>query len=1122
MIEDVIKGSGGGGKGGGGSARTPVEAPDNLHNTSYAVILDLISNGPVYGPAHPDDPMRDIYLDGTPIQNADGSLNYTDVQVEYRTGTQDQSYIPGFPAASSVTNVGQEVRDDQSWTQLITNTSLSALRVTAFFPRLLKTIGSGSRTGDRVGTSVSYVIELSTDGGSFQEVTSQTVTGKTTTGYARTSRIELPEAQSGWTVRVRRTSANSTDSMIEDSMTLQSYAEVIDGKFRYPMSATNGTKVSADQFQSIPTRAFDWFGRLIRVPSNYDPESRTYTGTWDGTFKTEYSDNPAWVLYDMITSNLYGLGDRVDASMIDRYALYQIAVYCDETVSDGQGGTEPRFVCSAYMQGQADALKVLNDFASVFRGMSFWANGQVVAAADMPSDPVYVYNNANVIGGRFEYTGSDINTRKTVALVSYNDPDDFYRSKVETVYDRQGILRYGIRQMDVVAFGCASRSQAQRVGLYQLYTSRMETGGVAFEVGIDGIIPAPGKIIKIADYNRAGRAIGGRISSATIDSITIDRDVEFDATATLTIITPDGEAVERDISSISGRTVTVQSDFDEPPVEQSVWAVSSDDLSVQFARVVSISEKDAVTYSVNCVFHSPGKFDAIDNGVRVEDLPISVVPPRVQTAPDNIEIAEHYTYHQGTTRHYAEITWDAPTEESSLRYDVQWRRDNSDWVSMPRTGVKLAQIDDVYQGLYEVRVRAINALDVPSLWAYADPTALEGIVAEPPVVESLRTISEVMAITLEWSYPDTPNIISKVEIYSSADNNFNNATFLTEISYPAISYTLVGLSNSAEIWFWVRLIDKNGTQGAWYPDGAGELGIPSQDPAAILDYLEGEIGQGQLAPGLVDEISEDVSTGIIDEVIEDITGPLSGDTEVEGVWYAGDDSEDETYVGSVTVTSVINEGDYKLAREVSTLFAQIDNVSGVIQEFQEVVIDEFGVVAERTNTIASQIDDAEALIVETAETIATLEGDLEATWQVQTQVRQDGRVVQAGVGLGASIGADGQSRSEFIVMADTVAFINSIDGELHTPFVFDTQEDTAYLDTAFIADATIDFAKISDTIQSTNWNPTNKTGWQLKKNGDFTIYGNNGQGGYTLITNANIKVFDESDVMRVRMGYLLS
>ncbi|EOH0514153.1 host specificity protein J [Vibrio fluvialis] len=1053
-----VFGSGGGGKSG-GSSRTPVETPDSLHNISYAAILDVISNGEVYGPAHPSQPLRDIYLDGTPIQNEDGSLNFQSVESDYRVGTIDQEHIAGFPASVSVISVGAEITTSTPWTQQINGSELSAVRVSINVPQLLKTYDSGDNAGDRVGYKVEYAIDISSGGGAFENVITTSFNGKTVNGYTRTHRIELPSGNSFWTVRVRRITAESTSTTIQDAIYLDSYAEVIDGKFRHPMTALIGVKIDAEQFQSIPTRAYHWKGRIIRVPSNYDPETRTYSGVWDGTFKSAYSNNPAWVFYDMLTNNLYGLGEYISTTVPNRYALYQIGAYCDQMVDDGQGGLEPRFVCNCYIQSAQDALRVLNDLSSIFRGMAYWSDGQVVPVADMPTDPVYNYTNANVIDGKFEYAGSDLKTRKTVALVSWNDPSNFYKSKVEVVEDSDGIARYGIRKTEVIAFGCTSRGQAQRIGLYLLYTSRMETGTVAFSVGLDGIIPQPGSIIKIADRNRAGRQIGGRISQSGANFIITDREHPAKIGDTINVNLPSGANESKLVSGIDGRKITVDSDFSYEPSKQSVWSIDADDLVTQQARVISVSESDGIQYDVNCVFHHPGKFAAIDNGVRLDPLPVSVVPPRTQNAPTNIQIAQFNTFKQGTTRQNAEIAWDAP--EYAVQYDVQWKRDNGDWVSVTRTGTRTIQLSDIFAGEYIVRVRAINSLDVPSLWAYSSATQLDGIVGAPPAVTTLSATGQVMAITLEWSYPDTANIISQIEIRASLNNDFSASYPLTFAAYPATTFTVNGLGYGTEMWFWARLIDKNGLAGEWTPlsTGAGTYGKSSESASDILDYLQGQISESELAQDLVDTI----------DGIELELGDL----------------------GTLISNEVAQrqDADSALASSIATVASTASGNTAAIQNEATARADADSALAQSISTLQSSVDDNEALIQQTSQALADIDGALNANWQVKTEVRADGKVVQAGVGLGASIGADGQTRSEFLVMADTVGFLNTIDGEIHAPFIFDTVNDTAILNAAIIGDATIDFAKISDTLESTNF-VSGSSGWQIKKDG--TVEFNNG------------------------------
>lgn len=1108
-----VVGSGGGGKGG-GSSRTPVEQPDSLHSIAYAALLDVISNGEVYGPAYRNQPLRCVFLDGTPIQNEDGSLNVNNVQVEIRNGTQDQEHIAGFPASSNVIAVGVEVKTTQSWSQLVTNENLSAVRVTLQWPQLMRAVESGSKTGDRVGYVIEYAIDLAVGSGSFENVLTTSVDGKSVGGYSRTHRIELPLSSGGWTIRVRRITAEANNTAILDTMMLMNYAEVIDGKFRYPMTALVGIKIDASQFQSIPARAYLWRGQIISVPSNYDPETRIYAGVWDGTFKRAWSNNPAWIFYDILTSKLYGLGDRVDASMIDRYALYQIGAYCDQLVSDGQGGLEPRFTCNLYLQRQADALKVINDLASVFRGMAYWANGQVVAVADAPSDPVFTYTNAKVVDGRFEYTGSDISTRKTVALVSWNDPSDFHRPKVEVVEDDEGILRYGIRKTEVTAIGCSSRGQAQRVGLYHLYTSRMETGGVGFSVGLEGVVPQPGSIVKVADKHRAGRSIGGLVRQASKTTVTVDRDHPIQVGNSLTVNLPNGSTESRPVTLVSDRVITVYPAFSAAPTADASWAVDADDLVAQQIRVISVKERDdGIVYDVAGLFHHPGKFAAIDGGVRLDPLPVSVVPPRAQLAPSNVRISEYATFHQGTTRHNAEITWDAPV--NAVSYDVQWRRDNGDWVQMPSTGTLLAEIVDVYAGDYVVRVRAVNGLKVPSLWAYSQLTTLVGLVGEPPKVASLSTTGEVMAIRLNWAYPNTPNIIEKVEIRASLTNRFSDSNVVAEWAYPGTTYTLFSLANSTEMWFWVRLIDKNGTAGGWYPDSSmvGVFGKPTQDPSVLREALQGQIGAGELAPGLITELS----AGVADSVMEDILGDLAGDDVIDQKWYAGDD--DRSFVGTVTTTSAINEGDYREARRTTGLAAQTDENLAVLRQELKVTAELTRATATSISTLSVKVSGMESTVQESSEAMADLDGSLRSSWQVKAQARVDGRVVQTGVALGASIDPNGQSRSEFLVMANTVAFLTSLNGKLHSPFIFDVANDTAYFDTAYIKNGTLGSAKFVDDLRS---DATNAQGQPLlninMRTGLLSFNGTDTDGSRTEFSNRGMRYYYPNGQLGARFG----
>jgi len=886
-----------GGKGGGGG-RAPVESPDSLHSISYAKVLDLISEGPIYGPAHGiEDILRDIYLDGTPIANEGGGLNFQGVKVDFRAGTQSQDYISGFPSAESTTAIGVELRDDQPWVRLVSNTDLSAVRITLEVRGLSK---ANTSNGDITGYRVEYAIDVQTDGGAYQEVLRSAFDGKTTSTYARSHRIDLPEADSGWTVRVRRITPNAESSTVADTTFVQAITEIIDAKLRYPMSALVGVQVDARQFQSVPQRAYHFRGRIISVPSNYDAETRTYSGTWDGTFQQAWTNNPAWIFYDMVSNDRYGLGAFIPPSKLSmlKWALYPIGQYCDELVPDGFGGMEPRFTCNAYLQQDGDAYRVLSDLASVFRGMVYEQGGAVMAAADMPGDPAYTYSAANVVDGRFEYSGSARRTRYTVAQVSWNDLSDMGRAKMEAVEDRGAQARYGLNITQVTAFGCTSRGRAIRAGKWALLTSQRETQGVVFRVGLDHALVAPGKVIRVVDPHRAGRRNGGRIREATDTVITTDFEVLVRPGDRLVVNLPSGVSESRIVSDVVGQgltadmttwtadsteitadmvglpgttlTITVTQPFSETPEPEAIWTVESEALTSQLYRVISVTRGDGLTAGISAVQHEPGKYENVDYGTKIESPPITVVPPSVQPAPDEVTLTSFTVIDQGIAHHNATIQW--PAAASAVTYQVQWRRDNSDWIEAGRIGSCEVDLQDIRAGTYVARVRAINAAGIPSVWTQSEPTYLEGEIAPPPVITSLTaTTDQVFAISLKWGLPAGPSIIERTEIWYSQTNDRTVAAKLGDFAYPQDSHTLFGLAAGSALFFWARLVDKNGVEGEFYPATDGVRGMASADASPILEYLTGQITETQLYAQLQEKIDSGAGAGVaVQQVVSDL------------------------------------------------------------------------------------------------------------------------------------------------------------------------------------------------------------------------------------------------------------
>ena len=585
----IVGAGGGGGKGGGGgSARVPVEASDTLRSKAFAQVVDLLCEGEIEGLVNS---LQSVYLDETPIQNADGSYNFQGVTLVTRNGTQNQSYIPGFSASEAETAVGVEVKASASVTRTISNANANAVRVRVSVPALTY---QNPSNGDLSGTSVQIAIDVQTAGGGFVQQLVNTISGKTTSKYERVFRIPL-SGTGPWDVRVRRITADSVSASLNNKTFWESYTEIVESKFRYPNSALVGLKIDSSQFNRIPSRGYDCKLLKIRIPTNATVRadgSLSYSGSWDGTFQVAWSSCPAWCFYDLVTSARYGCGRDIPAALVDKWAIYSISQYCNTLVPNGFGQTEPRFSCNIYIQSREEAYKVLQDMASIFRGMAYWSAGLVTAVQDAPSDPVMLYTPANVIDGQFNYQGSSLKARHTVAIVSWNDPSDMYRAKAEYVEDTAAIAKYGVVSTDVGAVGCTSRGQAHRVGRWLLYSEQLETETVTFRCGLDSALVRPGQVIQLADPVRAGKRMGGRIASASTTSITVDAMPVFTLPATLWVMLPDGSTQSRAVQGINGNTITVTSAFGIAPDPQSVWMLETTALEPQLFRVMSVTEKE--------------------------------------------------------------------------------------------------------------------------------------------------------------------------------------------------------------------------------------------------------------------------------------------------------------------------------------------------------------------------------------------------------------------------------------------------------------------------------------------------------------------------------------------------
>lgn len=827
-----------GAKGGGGGGHTPVESKDSLLSESTAKILLAISEGEIAGGL---DDTR-IFLDDTPIGNADGSKNFEGVTWEFRAGSEHQEYIQGIPSVDNEIAVGMELKDDQPYVRSINNTQLSAVRIRFSAPQFMQQHDNGDTTGYRVD----YIIELSTDGSGYKEVIKSAFDGKTTSEYQRTHRIELPKANTGWQLRVRRLTKNQNTARIADKVTIAAVVEVIDAKLRYPNTALLFITFNARQFNNrIPKISVrPKGGLLIKVPTNYDPINRTYSGVWDGTFKLAATNNPAWVFYDLVLNNRYGCGDRINASQIDKWDLYKIAQYCDEMVPDGRGGDgkEPRFLCDVYIQSQEAAHTVLRDIAAIFRGMTYWSDNKINVVADMPEPIFRVFTNANIVGGKPTYSGGSIQNRYTQALVSFTDIDNHSNDDVEAVADLKLQHRYGVRKTELSAIGCTRRSEANRRGRWALLTNANDRM-VTFATGLEGAIPSPGHIIGLADSTLAGRSTGGRISSVDGRKITLDRTTSIKVGDRLIVNLPDGKSEGRTVTSVNQKVVTVSVEYSQVPQKEAVWVVDSDDLAIQLYRVINISDNGDNTYTISGAIHNPDNYEHIDAGARIDERPITVIPPKVQPAPKNVRISSYTQVDQGIAFTTLRVDWEAA--ESAIAYEAEWRRDNGNWINAPRTSTLGFEVNGIYAGRYQVRVRAINASEISSVWANAEETQLNGKEGNPPKPLNLRATSEVWGITLNWGFDANTSDTLKTELQYSSENTVESMQLLADVPYPLKSYRMSGLKAGVRFYFRARLVDKSGNQSEWTNVVLGES---STDVEGILDavgdtFLTNEAGK---------------------------------------------------------------------------------------------------------------------------------------------------------------------------------------------------------------------------------------------------------------------------------------
>ncbi|MEF5858411.1 phage tail protein [Escherichia coli] len=1015
---------------GSSKGHTPREAKDNLKSTQLLSVIDAISEGPVEGPV---DGLKSVLLNSTPVLDTEGNTNISGVTVVFRAGEQEQTPPEGFESSGSETVLGTEVKYDTPITRTITSANIDRLRFTFGVQALVETTSKG----DRNPSEVRLLVQIQRNGGWVTEK-DITIKGKTTSQYLASVVVgSLPPRP--FNIRMRRMTPDSTTDQLQNKTLWSSYTEIIDVKQCYPNTALVGVQVDSEQFGSQQvSRNYHLRGRILQVPSNYNPQTRQYSGIWDGTFKPAYSNNMAWCLWDMLTHPRYGMGKRLGAADVDKWALYVIGQYCDQSVPDGFGGTEPRITCNAYMTTQRKAWDVLSDFCSAMRCMPVW-NGQTLTfVQDRPSDKVWTYNRSNVVmpddGAPFRYSFSALKDRHNAVEVNWIDPDNGWETATELVEDTQAIARYGRNVTKMDAFGCTSRGQAHRAGLWLIKTELLETQTVDFSVGAEGLRHVPGDVIEICDDDYAGISTGGRVLAVNSQTrtLTLDREITLPSSGTTLISLVDGQGnpVSVEVQSVTDGVKVKVSRVPDGVAEYSVWGLKLPTLRQRLFRCVSIRENDDGAYAITAVQHVPEKEAIVDNGAHFDGdqsgTVNGVTPPAVQhlTAEVTADSGEYQVL----------ARWDTPKVVKGvsflLRLTVTADDGSERLVSTARTAETTYRFRQLALGRYTLTVRAVNARG-----QQGDPASVSFRIAAPAApsrIELTPGYFQITAVPRLAVYDPTVQF----EFWFSEKRITNTAQVEKSARYlgTGSQWTVQGsrIKPGTDFWFYVRSVNLVGKSA--FVEASGQ---PSNDGEGYLEIFRGLIDETLLGQALKERIDASALRTEVTQLEEDIRQRMDtdiaevtrkiGKAENSLTQLVAKKNEDQT-LAIAQVSQKVDRVSSEISQTVSQ--GQSENARQIAQVRQ--YVDKKG--SEITSTTDKKLGDQAVTIQQIQRVQSDTRNELNAMYMLKVQKTKNGIPYVAGIGAGIE-DVDGQTLSNILLQADRIAMITPENGNTTPLFV---------------------------------------------------------------------------------------